>query len=439
MTSKAFVFLKNHVELIIANAVAVLLAASSWNYYDVRYFLEWYSYFASGRILYIYASSVYDKIAYPPLPILIFVFTHHVALNLTSSMEIIRLIDKIPLLLSFNLIYFIMNREYGKKAGMLWLANATGYIILIGYQFDLFAALFLLLGFVELSKNKFERGCIYLTLAVLVKQILAPLLLLPFIVKLKNKKYDELLKMTLKIVVMGSVFVLPFLIVDPYSFVTRVLFFHASRYPQELSLFAIPLYIAWYNVNAVPSWLTWVWVIPFAAYLGLVLFYFAKEKEYGEKIFLKYFIYVLTGLLIFNKIGGFNYFTWLAPFIIIFISKRFSNPAIQTFQTLFISIPLIAHFVYNTSTLFAAAVASDEVFIVEDLNWVSAEEIILRSAGSSSLLYSLVQACRANPLLSIFFSMLNRSKPVSQIFFTLIYNAYLTYVLVKVKNLCGSA
>ncbi|MEM0506714.1 MAG: hypothetical protein QXW58_05615, partial [Thermosphaera sp.] len=227
-------------------------------------------------------------------------------------------------------------------------------------------------------------------------------------------------------------------VVDPYSFIGKVLFFHASRYPQELSLFAIPLYVTWYNVNVLPSWLTWIWILPFTIYTGLAIFYFAKEREYGEEVFLKYFIYLLTGLLVFNKIGGFNYFTWLAPFIIIFISRRSTDPGMRVFQTLFISIPLIVHFIYNTSTLFAAAVASDEVFIVEDLNWVSAEEIILRSSGSSSLIYSLVQACRANPLLSILFSMMNRSKPVSQIFFTLIYNAYLTYVWIKVKKLSRS-
>ncbi|MEM1635187.1 MAG: hypothetical protein QW562_04635 [Thermosphaera sp.] len=438
MMNKVIASLKTHAELVIANTVALFLAASSWNYYDVRYFLEWYSHFVSGRILDIYGSSIYDKIAYPPLPILLFVSTHHVAVTLSSNIEIIRLIDKIPLIISFNLIYFILRREYGRRAGVLWLANATGYIILIGYQFDLIASLFLLLGFIQLVRNKFEKACIYLTLAVLVKQILAPFLLLPFIVRLKSKRYDEMVRLALNVAVVGSIFVLPFLVVDPYSFIGKVLFFHASRYPQELSLFAIPLYVTWYNVNVLPSWLTWIWILPFTIYTGLAIFYFAKEREYGEEVFLKYFIYLLTGLLVFNKIGGFNYFTWLAPFIIIFISRRSTDPGMRVFQTLFISIPLIVHFIYNTSTLFAAAVASDEVFIVEDLNWVSAEEIILRSSGSSSLIYSLVQACRANPLLSILFSMMNRSKPVSQIFFTLIYNAYLTYVWIKVKKLSRS-
>ncbi|MGB9827236.1 MAG: hypothetical protein ACPLSM_01800 [Thermosphaera sp.] len=422
-------FLKNHVEIVVANVICVLLAISSWNYYDVRYFLEWYAYFSSGRLLYVYASSIYDKIAYPPLPVLIFVSAHHVAVSLTGNIEAIRLIDKLPLILSFNAIYFILRKQYGRKAGMLWLVNIAGYIIISGYQFDLIAALFLLLGYVELTRKNFLRSTVYLTLATLVKQVLAVFILIPLLIKLKNRDFNGLLRVVSTAAGVGLIFVTPFLLADPYAFINRVLFFHAARYPQELSLFAIPLYATWYNVNAVPAWLVWIWIIPLAIYTLLVYLYFLKEPVYDGKVLLKYFITLIVGLLVFNKIGGFNYFTWLVPFLIVFIMENASRLSNHLFETLYVSIPIISSVIYYATTLFAAAVVSSEIFMVEDLNWVSAEEVILRSTSASSLLYTLVQACRSNPLLNILFTMLNQSKPVSQIFFTLLYNAYLIYIL----------
>uniref|UniRef100_A0A7C2FHJ4 DUF2029 domain-containing protein n=1 Tax=Thermosphaera aggregans TaxID=54254 RepID=A0A7C2FHJ4_9CREN len=425
-------FLKNHVEIVVANLVCILLAISSWNYYDVRYFLEWYAYFSTGRLLYVYASSIYDKIAYPPLPVLIFVSVHHVAVSLTGSIEAIRLIDKLPLIISFNAIYFVLRKQYGRKAGMLWLMNIAGYIIISGYQFDIIAALFLLLGYVELSRGDLLKSTVYLTLAALVKQVLAVLILIPLLIRLKNRDYKGLLHTVSIAAAVGLVFITPFLLTDAYAFIRRVLFFHAARYPQELSLFALPLYASWYNVNAVPAWLVWIWVIPLAIYTLVIYFYFLKEPEYDEKIFLKYFITLLIGLLVFNKIGGFNYFTWLVPFLVIYAVKNPLHSDNHLFETLYVSIPIMSSVIYYASTLFAAAVASSEIFMIEDLNWVSAEEVILRSTSASSLLYTLVQACRSNPLLNILFGMLNQSKPVSQIFFTILYNAYLTYILKEV-------
>ncbi|MCC5990665.1 MAG: hypothetical protein LM558_04085, partial [Thermosphaera sp.] len=58
--------------------------------------------------------------------------------------------------------------------------------------------------------------------------------------------------------------------------------------------------------------------------------------------------------------------------------------------------------------------------------------------SASSLLYTLVQACRSNSLLSILFTILNQSKPVSQIFFTVIYNSYLLYILKEVRTIVKS-
>jgi uncharacterized membrane protein len=431
-------FLKNNIEIVVANIICVLLAISSWNYYDVRYFLEWYTYFASGRLLYVYASSIYDKIAYPPLPVLVFVTAHHAAVSLTESIEAIRLIDKLPLIISFNAIYFVLRKQYGRRAGLLWLINISGYIIISGYQFDLIAALFLLLGYVQLTRGDFLKSAVYLTLAALVKQVLAVFILIPLLIKLKNRDYRGLLHTTSVAAGVGLMFVTPFLLADPYAFIRRVFFFHATRYPQELSLFAIPLYAAWYNVNTVPAWLVWAWIIPLAIYMLLLYYCFLKEPEYNGKVLLKYFISLLVGLLVFNKIGGFNYFTWLVPFLVVFTIENPLYSGKNLFEKLYVSMPIISSILYYVSTLFAAAVASSEIFMVEDLNWVSAEEVILRSTSASSLLYTLVQACRSNSLLSILFTILNQSKPVSQIFFTVIYNSYLLYILKEARAIVKS-
>ncbi|MEM3925963.1 MAG: glycosyltransferase 87 family protein, partial [Desulfurococcaceae archaeon] len=309
-------FITNYWKLVLANIIAFYFAYSGWNYYDVRYFLNWYdNYFKTNMLFHIYTGKATEKVAYPPLAVFIFVAFHYIATSVSNNVAVWRIIDKIPLLISFNVVYLILRKKYEDKAGDLWLLNCMAYVIIAGYQFDLIVAMLLTIAYICLLKERFELYGILIVFAALIKQAVAILFLIPIVVMIKRKDLLRLLKyLGISTIVTLSIS-MPFLLVDPLSFINKIALFHATRIPQNFSIWAIPIYIAWYDISVIPGWIAWAWIIPFSIYFIIWIISYYREKIYNEDIHLAYIILILIGFLLLSKIGNNNYFMWISPFI----------------------------------------------------------------------------------------------------------------------------
>ncbi|MEM3926291.1 MAG: glycosyltransferase 87 family protein, partial [Desulfurococcaceae archaeon] len=382
----------------------------------------------------IYTGKATEKVAYPPLAVFIFVAFHYIATSVSNNVTVWRIIDKIPLLISFNVVYLILRKKYKDKAGDLWLLNCMAYVIIAGYQFDLIVAMLLTIAYIYLLKERFELYGILIVLAALIKQAVVILFLIPIVVMIKRKDLSRLLKyLGISATVTLSIS-MPFLLVDPLSFINKIALFHATRIPQNFSIWAIPIYIAWYDISVIPGWIAWAWIIPFSIYFITWIISYYREKIYNEDIHLAYIILILIGFLLLSKIGNNNYFMWISPFIpILFHKLRHKS---TNFVSFYILVTLILGFLHGFFTLWAAAVAGYSVFLFEDLNWVSAEQVIIYSVGENSLYYQLLLQFRSSPSLREIFAIFDSAKPVSMIIFTLIYVIYLIYLaLYTVKHL----
>lgn len=414
--------------LLLINILLLSTAIFSWNYYDVRYFLEWADVVRDHGILFVYKYA--RKVAYPPIAVLTFVLPHLLATSITTSLPIIRFIDKLPLIIAFNLIFIFLRNKHGLKTAYYWLANAVPYLVILVYQFDLLPALFILLAAYELAKPSRNpvKVAVYLALAILYKQILIFLALIPLIIYYKEKRFADLKKYVVTGIAVASIVILPFFVVDPYAFIYKVLIYHSQRYPQELSLWAIPLYLYNYDYTRLPSWITVTWL---PIYVVALAFYFVKIikiDRFDESIIYKYFVIYILMTLIVNKVNNLGYLTWALPLLAIIINSK--NSMLDGLRFLYIAISWIEGLLYPFVTLFAAAVVYGSVLIIEDLSYYSALWAIERSIDRTTFVFSLIDYMRV--YFYNFFEALYRGMGISATIFTLLYNWYLAYTLYKI-------
>lgn len=381
--SKLVRLLKEHTVLVIADIVAVYLSLSGWNYYDVKYFIAWHDeYFVNGRILDVYSSNL--KVAYPPLAVLTFVLFHHLATTISPSSIIVwRLVDKLPLLVSFNAVYFLLRRKYGKLASYLWLLNLVAYSTINAYQFDLLVALFILLAMISIEKRHYQLYGFFSTLATLIKQSVALIAVLPVVELLSKRSYGELAKYMLVVFATGVVFIAPFLTVAPYCFFEKVLLFHAKRPPQQLSVWAIPAYMVNYDLSKLPSWIGEAWVIALALFVVWVLYSFSTEistEKSGDLglVYAKFNTILLSGFLVLSKVSNINYFIWLSIPLIVFIAKtreyRFTRKLVELY--LFASLAITT--LFGILSTFVQVVAGYPIFVFEDWKWIPTDEFFVK-------------------------------------------------------------
>ncbi len=142
----------------IAVAVMLFSAPVSWNIYDIRYFEEWVTIANKYNVLYIYKYAT--KAAYPPIPIIMFVSLYNLATFLGGeefNPALARFLTKLPLIISFVLIGYILYRCYGWKTARWWYLSYASYSTIFSYQFDLLVALFLLLSYCLLYTSPSPR------------------------------------------------------------------------------------------------------------------------------------------------------------------------------------------------------------------------------------------------------------------------------------------
>lgn len=409
--------------LAVANIFVLWNALAGWNYYDVRYFIEWANVAWKHDVLHIYQFC--DKVAYPPIPVLLFVGLYTLAVTLGDNTILTLLVIKIPLIIAFNLIYVLLVKRDSLTAGKLWLISYASYATIFGYQFDLIMVLLLLLVYLEIINPKGSpwKAGLWMALAILVKHGIALLGFIPLLIYLKNKDYRSARNYLIAGFTTGLLLTAPFLVIAPYSFIHKILLFHENRYPQDLSLWAIPLYVANYDYTRLPHEITWIW-LPIYIILYSVFLTLLYRTRLSRDKYVYAFVAALAIILVSNKIGNINYYVWILPFLTIML-PRIRN---KFLIVLYVAIPFLIMGAYPVMIMYVPAIVHGSMFITEDLSYYSAIWLIDRSfiplMGDGVV--SFIEFLRNY---YGFFRMLYVNIWLSSIVFTLIYNLYLSMIL----------
>lgn len=428
-------FARTHWAVILVNAVSIYLAACCWNPYDVRYFITWHNeYFAQGRLLEVYTGPPEEKVAYFPLSVLIFVSFHELAVRLSSNEFVWKFIDKIPLLLSFNAVYFILNKKYGKKAGYAWLLSLANYSVIGAFQFDQIIALFVLLALLALEAGNFTLYGVYVSLAALVKQPLAMLLVVPVAHMFKERRFRDLIKYIGTSAAVLAIFILPFFLVNPTMFLLKTLFFHTKRFPQY-SIWAAPYYFSGFNPDVIPSWFHSAWLVVFGIFIVWFLLTLLRERSYSYITFLKYIIVLIAGFLATTKVNNLPYILWMAPPLIIFVSicvskhHKISERLVRAY--LFSNIIAIAMPALLT---FPSIVAAFPVYIPEDHSWVPADKLAVDCCGSHYVFYYLALYLRSIPFVREYFVVIASASHYIVGVLCVAYTVLLVYIIFELTR-----
>ncbi|MEM1790885.1 MAG: hypothetical protein QXX26_03980 [Desulfurococcaceae archaeon] len=432
---------------VILGLFILLTAPLSWLYYDIRYYIDWYKVvfrnplhtivvrlnpntpsliltIPSG-LLRVYVEA--DKVSYPPLPVLLFVATYAAANAVTRYLPLIRLIIKLPLILSYYSITYLIGKNYGSKARMLWLTNVFSFITIYTYHTDLIVALAILLAYISYTKNKLFVTGVMASIAFLFKPF-SVIPLLPIVLKtIYCLNTRSLAKLTLGFITTTTIVILPFFLVNPWIFIYKAVLYHSYRYPQEYSLWAIPIYAANYDFTKIPEFIVWLWFPIYLITIVYVAIHMIRKKNFDELNVLKYVVILSLLSLLINKIGNLNYFTWYLPLIIIYITKTELHRD-NRFLTIYVSIPTALGVLAGFFTFYAAFVVGEPIYIIEDRSLYS-PYIAEKSFDPTTIQAILAEFFRLNALW--FFKPLYESSNLSYIIYTLLYNIFLIYMVIK--------
>jgi len=356
----------------------ILLVPISWNAYDINFFIEWVNVAEQYGLFNVYRYS--SKVAYPPLPVLIWIPMYKVGAFISNTIYgyinygILRIFTKIPIIFFIYGIAYLIYRYFGKKPLGYFLLYYGVYALISGYQFDAIATFGLLATYICLIKKRPIIAGISCSLAILTKHALA--IMFPYILIMywRRNGSREATKFLLTTILLGAIITLPFFISDPESFISKVLLFHSKRYPQLLSIYAIPLHITHYNYWLLPSFITWIWLIPYTTVYFFLLILLSTSRCSRDCILLGCTSLIITAILL-NKIGNTNYQLWFVPFLAIIVSKYND----KFMKALYIILPIVTIFLHDFMTLYSAAVVKGQYFITEDLRYYDAEDLLLQS------------------------------------------------------------
>jgi len=436
---------------ILSNIFLLTTIPFSWLYYDVRYYYEWVEItWGNGWIiaflkpvgvtsplliiprglLYIYEYAT--KASYPPIPILLFITTHSIATRLTNLLPLIRLIDKIPLIIAFNMIYLHLKKYYGWKTGLIRLLTPFSYMTIYSYHTDLLVALFLLIAYTKLTReNDYLKNSVYTALASLVKPFVAVSALIPVILLYRRREYKAMVLYILTALSIALIVTTPYLLINPRSFIEKAVLFHADRYPQEHSLWAIPVYVVNYNLSILPPVLKYLWTPIYLIALTYIVYKLFRERELSDKIILKYYLILLIASLIVNKVGNVNYYVWIVPLLNIYMYYTGLYREIR-YLTIYIAVGFIMTILSPLTTFYTAFIVQGSIYIIEDSAYYSAVDLASKSFDEITIQYILAVYLRREAYW--LFNTLYTSIHISYIVYTVIYNLYLIYTLYKVMG-----
>lgn len=383
-------FLRKHKEsLFFALAIILLITTSwiAWNYYDIKVFMEWAKIAENKNVLRIYSDA--RKAGYMPLVPIVFILTYMISnalimvlinlANIASStfyIDSMKILMRIPLTFSIILTGYILYRNEGWKVAKWWIFGIPVWIVYLAYQFDPLMVLFMVLGAYSFVKKEYERAGLFWGLGTALKFV--PIILIPLAFKVFKNRRKQFVKFLLSFILPVITISLPFLVYSPVLMIKKVFEFHASRYPQMLSLFNIPMLISNYKLEYA-NILSWIW-IPIFTLIYLYILLKIKIKEGDKDSIFKAIGALILVFIVFNKVQNPQYILWAYPFITYILSKYSKN----IFKYILLLATLTGSLIYPLLYYFPPAVLNKNIVIEEDMHPYSARNLLLMSFEGSA-------------------------------------------------------
>jgi len=402
------------------------LAISGWNWYDVQWFLKW----TKHDILHVYES---PKCAYFPLTPLLFVALYRSAqwiaesLHLSNSIYLVRLLVKLPLIISAIVIAVILYRYGGEIPLVAWIISAAVYSNIWSLQFDLIVGLLVLLSCLALTRRNVETAGLLLGLAVLFKQAVA-VCIIPHIlaIKLSGGKLRDVVRYLTAFLLVVTVVLTPFILADYKSFIEKAILFHAKRMPQDLSIWNLPQVLSDFKVK-IPE-LSWVWEVPFIMSVIILILILVSKRVKCRVLDLDLVLALtsifLLALLLWNKVGNPGYVLWVLPLLLLLFREKLSYAVLTVFST------LVANFVYPWMLCVPAAVLGKEVFIVEDWKYWPARLLLENSTVGLPLPLRLYLILPLLPGEKKIMLLLEKCFPIVAVACIIVYNVFIIVSMV---------
>jgi len=364
-------------------AVVLVISLFFWNCYDISWWIPWFFIAEEKGIqaVYAYCSPPNCKAPYPPLAIMFFV----------ASFGLVKIIGVpdylVPVVLKFLMVivpsilgFIVLKRKVGGSAPYLWLAGFPLFQLMIVLQFDVLAAVLLMLSLIFFLEDRHTLAGAFLALAALVKQALVLAGIVMALLLIKKRNWLGLRNLAFSALAVFSVFSLPFLLYDASAFVKSVVGFHAERLPQDLTFWALPVVYLGEEAKGFP-FLEWAWIIPFssslAALAASIKLSNLDSRERYEAAALVYTSIALLVFVAFSKIGNPNYYVWVYPLLLMVAEKLGGRPK-RFFYAITVGMTVAA--AVNTAMLMVVpAIIGRPVFIVEDLAYYDARLLIKQS------------------------------------------------------------
>lgn len=408
-------------DIIVATIIIVVAAVIVWNYYDITIFTNWVKIYNEIGLLNLYTMYRYNesyRVVYFPLAPLTFITfynlgetTVEVLVNTTSintsstQLEVIttallRVISKLPLILSVYLTAYILYRKEGPEITRWWFYSIPLIIAVATYQFDPVMILFLLAGSYWITEKKWLKAGVAWGLGTAIKYV--PIILIP-VAFMASEKRKDFIKFMATFIIVVLLVTLPFLLIDPEGFYMNVFEFHSDRPPQYLSIFNVPVLLT----DRDPS-ITYI-VTRIWPYLFIIIYIVAlliiKPKP-GDKDSI--FISILALLLvftIFNKVINPNYLLWSYPYIIYVLVRRKKKWGLR----LLVLASIIA-MLWPGIYLYTPAILDKPTYIEEEMKYYNARLLVERSfQGSGRILLQLLFIIGGylKPILTVIYNNMN--------------------------------
>jgi uncharacterized membrane protein len=372
-----------------AFVLALILIMSSliigWNYYDIMWWVSWYRIVqreGASAVLFIYTlcQPPTCKVPYPPLAVLIFVSVYAIAMLVPYQFRYI-ILKLCLVIVPALIIFYIIKKRRGFDIALIWLLSLPLIQVLFALQFDVLIAMLILLSTIYITKKEYSKASIVLALATLIKHICVIILPLHIIFTYRENGLRKAFEYLLTFSMIALLFCMPFYIVSREDFINNLISFHASRPPQDLSIWALPTYLLEYGISTYSSILNILWIIPLAVTCLATLYIAQKEM----KKMLKHddaltSIALFTSLLLllfitFNKVGNLNYLVWFVPTSLIALNLR----KIKNFVSLTAILVLFIALPYSLLLWCIPATDYRQSFIAEDVGYWDARTVFTQS------------------------------------------------------------
>lgn len=356
--------------IIILTIIMLLTNWIFWNYYDVRYFMNWFEILDSYGVTGVYTYAM--KSGYMPLVVIILYIFYQAGKFFINfgivNVNVDILLIKLPVILSSIAVGIILYKREGWRVARWWFYGVPVWVVVYMLQFEPLMVLAMLLGVYALIERKYSIAGLLLGLGASLKYI--PAVLLPIIFKLTKdtRQRVNFIFCFLIPIILSSI---PFAIFNLSEFLSKTLGFHTERPPQMLSIFNIP-FLLWRHNLIIAKVLSIIW-IPLAL-MAYVLAFYKLEVNEGDKYSIFKFIAVLTMIIVvFNKIGNPQYILWFYPFLIYLSEKEGST---KKYAVMFI---VVLTLLYPLLLLIPAATLDQPVLVEEDMKFYDAKSLVLNS------------------------------------------------------------